>query len=346
MRSIGLIIIIAVIFYGFSIFYDDLTELPDYSEPPIEQTESDSSDQPSSDLDLPEEGISKFFQMNQEELITKIGEPDRIDPTSYGYQWWIYDQDPDQYIQFGLDKGRVVTMFVIGKKVDVSPLKIGQKRSEVEKHLKMDNKAKLKVEGNEYQFELTQEEMKTRPLVKINGIWAQLYMDKFKETLVGIRYVTPEVLIMQRPYSLEYRGKLIDQPELDQRNWEEVQNAEEIQIFTLTNVIRKQYNVPALQWHEETSQVAFGHSKEMNEENYFSHESPNTGNLSNRLDRKDIKYIQAGENIAANYIDGIEAVVGWLNSEGHRKAMLNKEFTHLGVGVYQRYYTQNFIVPW
>ncbi|WP_261133865.1 CAP domain-containing protein [Bacillus sp. Marseille-Q3570] len=346
MRSIGLIIIIAIIFYGFSIFYDDLTELPDYSEPPTEQTESDSSDQSRSKLDLPEEGISKFFQMNQEELITKIGEPDRIDPTSYGYQWWIYDQDPDQYIQFGLDKGRVVTMFVIGKNVDVSPLKIGQKRSEVEEHLKIDNKAKLKVDGNEYQFELTQEEMQTRPLVKINGIWAQLYMDKFENTLVGIRYVTPEVLVMQRPYSLEYRGELTDQPELKQKDWEEVQNAEELQIFTLTNVIREQYNVPALQWHEETSQVAFGHSKEMNEENYFSHESPNTGNLSNRLDRKDIKYIQAGENIAANYIDGIEAVVGWLNSEGHRKAMLNKDFTHLGVGVYQRYYTQNFIVPW
>ncbi|MEK1830243.1 CAP domain-containing protein [Priestia megaterium] len=53
----------------------------------------------------------------------------------------------------------------------------------------------------------------------------------------------------------------------------------------------------------------------------------------------------AGENIASNYQDGIAAVEGWLNSEGHRKALLNKEFTRLGVGVYEKYYTQNFITP-
>ncbi|MBR8644979.1 hypothetical protein KEH51_13740 [[Brevibacterium] frigoritolerans] len=34
---------------------------------------------------------------------------------------------------------------------------------------------------------------------------------------------------------------------------------------------------------------------------------------------------------------------GWLNSKGHRDAMLNEEFTGLGVGVYKNYYTQNFI---
>ncbi|MCF6410436.1 CAP domain-containing protein [Pseudalkalibacillus salsuginis] len=345
MRSIGMVIVIAFIMFGFSIFYDDIVNPPEFNESPTEQTDSSPSENPNEDLKLPESGIQQFLQMNQEELLTKIGEPDRIDPTPYGYQWWIYDEDPDKYIQLGVDKGRVVTLFALGRDVDVSPLEIGQQRSEIEKKVKMNTKAKLEFDGNEYQFELTEEEMNTRPLVKLNGAWAQLYMDKFEKTLVGIRYLTPEILIMQRPYSLEYRGRLIEQPELAEKDWEEIQNAEELQIFTMTNVIRKQYDVPALHWHEETSQVAYGHSKEMNEENYFSHESPNTGSLSDRLNHQDIDYSQAGENIAANYIDGIEAVIGWLNSEGHRKAMLNEEFTHLGVGVYERYYTQNFIVP-
>ncbi|MGK0698226.1 CAP domain-containing protein [Priestia flexa] len=53
----------------------------------------------------------------------------------------------------------------------------------------------------------------------------------------------------------------------------------------------------------------------------------------------------AGENIASNYTDGPAAVEGWLNSEGHRKALLNNDFTHLGVGVYEKFYTQNFITP-
>ncbi|MDY0396277.1 CAP domain-containing protein [Virgibacillus halophilus] len=34
---------------------------------------------------------------------------------------------------------------------------------------------------------------------------------------------------------------------------------------------------------------------------------------------------------------------GWLNSKGHREALLNKDYTNLGVGVYKFYYTQNFL---
>lgn len=41
-----------------------------------------------------------------------------------------------------------------------------------------------------------------------------------------------------------------------------------------------------------------------------------------------------------------QAVVeAWLNSRSHRQTLLNAELTHLGVGVYKRHYTQNFIRP-
>lgn len=331
--------------YGMSIVYEDLNNLPEINNSNTSQNEVNPTQEDTANLNLPQDGIHQYFNMNQEELITEIGEPNRIDPTAYGYQWWIYDENPDQYIQFGVDKGEIVTIFVLGKNIDISPLAIGEKTSDLTSKVEFSKEQRLNVEGNDYQFELTEEEVQTRPLVQMNGIWAQLYLDKFKSTLVGVRYLNPRILVMQRPYSLEYRGDLIEQPELTEKDRKKIQEADEEQIFSLTNVIRQQYGVAPLQWHEATSQVAFGHSKEMNEENYFSHESPISGKLSDRLDNGDIEYIQAGENIAANYIDGIEAVIGWLNSEGHRKAMLNKEFTHLGVGVYEKYYTQNFIVP-
>ncbi len=54
-----------------------------------------------------------------------------------------------------------------------------------------------------------------------------------------------------------------------------------------------------------------------------------------------VAYQTAGENIAANYTDGPAVVEGWLNSKGHREAILNKDYSHLGVGVFQKYYTQN-----
>ena len=40
----------------------------------------------------------------------------------------------------------------------------------------------------------------------------------------------------------------------------------------------------------------------------------------------------------------IEAVHGWLNSPAHRNVLLDKDFTHLGIGAYGKYYTQNLIL--
>ncbi|BBP89067.1 hypothetical protein BsIDN1_26850 [Bacillus safensis] len=75
------------------------------------------------------------------------------------------------------------------------------------------------------------------------------------------------------------------------------------------------------------------HSEDMKENHYFSHESKKYGTLKDRLERGEVGFQLAGENIAYNYVDGPAAVEGWLNSEGHRKALLNKDYTHLGVGV-------------
>jgi uncharacterized protein YkwD len=81
----------------------------------------------------------------------------------------------------------------------------------------------------------------------------------------------------------------------------------------------------------------------MSDNNDFSHTSKKFGSLSDRLEAANVAYKSAGENIAANYPDGPAVAEGWLNSKGHRESLLNAEFTHLGVGVYQKYYTQNFI---
>ena len=91
------------------------------------------------------------------------------------------------------------------------------------------------------------------------------------------------------------------------------------------------------------AEVARKHSEDMALENYFSHESPVTGNLADRLKEAGIEHRKAGENIAFNYVDAIEAVHGWLNSPAHRDVLLDKDFTHLGTGAYGKYYTQVLI---
>ena len=108
-------------------------------------------------------------------------------------------------------------------------------------------------------------------------------------------------------------------------------------------MLRIRNHLKPLKWDDKTAEAAFNHSKDMFETKDFSHTSKKYGSLADRLKAARIYYQSAGENIAANYTDGPAVVEGWLNSEGHRASMLNKYYTHLGVGVFQKYYTQDFI---
>ena len=58
-----------------------------------------------------------------------------------------------------------------------------------------------------------------------------------------------------------------------------------------------------------------------------------------------IKFHSAGENIAAGHTTPEWVVDAWMNSEGHRTNILEKSFTHMGIGHVARgnYWTQMFI---
>ena len=61
----------------------------------------------------------------------------------------------------------------------------------------------------------------------------------------------------------------------------------------------------------------------------FSHTRPNGSSCFTAV-RSSYGYI--GENIAAGQRSPEEVVESWMNSEGHRKNILNKNFRNLGVG--------------
>jgi len=286
------------------------------------------------------------MEKSSEEITAILGEPDRIDPSAYDYDWWIYEQEDNQYIQVGVLNQRVVSVYGIGKGLNAKPFVIGQPIQEVFKIQPVSSSLSLEYEGNSYRFEFSEEDMNTRPTVKMGDVFVQLYIDKFDGILSSIRVIDAETFIKQRSYEVTYRGELIEPKEISEDKWEKIEAGAEQQILSITNMLRARHGLAAVQWHEDTSRVAFLHSKDMKENEYFSHESPTEGTLVNRLAQLDIKYQMAGENIAAQYVDAIAASEGWLNSKGHRDTMLNEEFTHLGVGVDGLYYTQNFITTW
>lgn len=287
--------------------------------------------------------ITSWIGKSKDSILDLYGKPNRIDPSYYDYEWWIYNQDLDKYIQFGIYENKVVTAFIMGEKVDISPFYIGQPIRDFFSNLAPNPTVSIDFKGNSYKFELSEQDLNTRPLFEINGVYMQIYIDQFTGKVSSIRLLDKETLIKQRPYELIYRGRLITSKPVSEKLKRKIEETQEKQIFDLTNVIRKRHGLNQLSWHSQTANVAYLHSKDMEENNYFSHVSPTYGSLAKRLENDDILFTLAGENIAAQYVDGIEAVEGWLNSKGHRKTLLEKDYTHLGVGVFDKFYTQNFI---
>jgi uncharacterized protein YkwD len=303
----------------------------------------DNSAKEKTTAERPSSGMGLLIGQDLAYLKDILGEPQRIDESLYGYQWYIYNIDYSRYVQVGVENNIVVTVYAIGESVDVSPFKIGQPIEEIFNSQYIDTNIDIEYQGNSYRFELNDTDLNIRPLIKLGDVFVQLYIDKFTGSLSSVRFLNDETLIKQRSYELSYTGELIENEEPTEDVWRLIEEGSEKEILDITNVMRQRHNVKILEWDQITSEVAYNHSRDMSDSNDFSHTSKRFGNLSDRLEAANVAYKSAGENIAANYPDGPAVAEGWLNSKGHREALLNEEFTHLGVGVYQKYYTQNFI---
>lgn len=122
----------------------------------------------------------------------------------------------------------------------------------------------------------------------------------------------------------------------------------EQQVINLTNQERAKYGLPALKADWELSRVARYKSADMRDRNYFSHTSPTYGSPFSMMKNFGISYSAAAENIAAGQTTAQQVVQSWMNSEGHRKNILDSRMTHIGVGYakggsYGHYWTQMFI---
>lgn len=288
--------------------------------------------------------VAQYIGHDLSEVINDLKMSYEQGPSGYGYEWVVF-KDENKYISVGHVNSQVVTVAVAGENVLGGDVVIGDKYDDIAKVLPIQHSAvTINNKKGNYRFELTDEERNVRPLVKLSeNVYAQLYFDRFSRTLVAVRVMDDETLIKHRPYRLVYRGDLKKFTSTSQAHQTEIDRMNEKQIYDLTNVLRRQYGKAKLSWSNNLANVAFRHSKDMKEHLFFDHISPTNGDLENRLKKGNIAYTIAGENIAFGYPDGFDAVIGWLNSPDHRETLLYDEFTHIGVGVHEKYYTQNFI---
>lgn len=89
--------------------------------------------------------------------------------------------------------------------------------------------------------------------------------------------------------------------------------------------------------------AARAHSKDMAERGYFAHDSPEGESPGDRVAQTAYQGSFTGENIAQGASTAEDVVDMWLGSTtGHCENMLNPVHDHLGVGMYNNYWTQKF----
>lgn len=104
----------------------------------------------------------------------------------------------------------------------------------------------------------------------------------------------------------------------------------EARIFELLNLARNAARLRPVAPDDELRQVALGHSKDMAEHHFFSHVSPSTGQPADRVKRAGVLVTESAENIAqAPTAEDVHD--GLMESPGHRAAMLDPRFTHVGI---------------
>lgn len=127
----------------------------------------------------------------------------------------------------------------------------------------------------------------------------------------------------QTSTNIDGNGEYIDNLELTQ---------EENEFLKLINSNRKNNGLEELRIDNAIQNVARLKAQDLERNDYFSHQSPSYGNISEMLTSFGVKYNLAQENIAGNQtLSG--AIEAWMNSDNHKSNILNKDFNYTGVAV-------------
>ena len=125
--------------------------------------------------------------------------------------------------------------------------------------------------------------------------------------------------------------------------YNEIQTTNALSVVSLVNQERHKAGLKPLTMHTNLTKMAKEKTEDMYNHNYFSHTSPIFGSPFDMMDRYQISFEYAGENLAKGQQTPAEVVKDWMNSPGHKANILNPHYTLIGVGYYNGYWSEEFI---
>ena len=157
------------------------------------------------------------------------------------------------------------------------------------------------------------------------GVFNGLAGDGIIQTVLELRHlVGTRQVVIEGEESVEFPPADPDRLEADPRSAR--------RIFELVNRERIEAGVDPLAWSDALAEVGEGHARDMYLNGYFSHVSPTTGTVADRLFAVGITYRIAGENLALAATPE-DTHRGLMDSPGHRRNILLDDYTRIGIAV-------------
>ncbi len=256
--------------------------------------------------------------------------------SEYGFTWYIYHQDYQNYIQIGLDEtGTVRAAYSNSPNFEFDGLHVGSTMDET--RMALGEPLESIQKGNViFQLNHGVDGKREVDVFFFRGLYVRIFYDCFKNNTVTAIHIIEEgtELSFDRRYA---------------QGTAEFARAMEKENFYVTNALRVREGFSPVKWSEKTHEAALSHSKDMAENNYFSHTDLSGKSAIDRVKAAGVSVSSVAENLAAGGQNGIIMHELLMNSEGHRKNILGY-YEFMGVGVAfdeenRPYLTQNYYNP-
>ena len=257
------------------------------------------------------------LDMSLNEVEELVGKADRVDVSSYGFNWHVYNRYKNTFFMIGINNNKVVGLYSnTNNNAHLNEIKIHETDIDY-------------IRGN-FKIEEIQNNEKEYDVLKTIGHSITVYYDIHENNRVTSFEVIKNKYINKRDYNF-YSEKGLDDSRLYN---EKLKKSSELQMFDLINSTREKFGLSKLEYDDDKAHdSSIKHALDMEENNYFAHDNLKGESPFDRMKKEGINYSYAGENLAGGHISVIRAHEALMNSKGHRDITLTEEFEKVGIGV-------------
>lgn len=116
-------------------------------------------------------------------------------------------------------------------------------------------------------------------------------------------------------------------------------------VVALVNQERAEAGCKPVTVNSRLTSAAQKHSQDQADTGTMTHVGSDGSTLGQRITRAGYTWRKVGENVASGTTSPEYAMQMWMDSDAHRKNILNCAFKNIGVGVVDGHWTQDFATP-